>query len=262
MVTSPDMPRSSRLSEADRAQLEKNLATLDKMGEKVDGWFGKGSMTIRRQSVTLTIGFDKEINPLDGDEIVQVLLLCPSLFGPTIRRLLELDEEFSTNHFKCVKERVNPYYDADGITIYCGDHGHAPARRSHGLSGDVVVTESRPERIAYDSGAPRPRERLVDPGRRGHRGAGTGSWLRRGRSGVGVQLMEDAQACGHSGASDWDKGGAFSAWATRRCPGSSPTRRLASSVKPVGRRDMAQCSGFPNRLRWGAYTLTKALPPA
>jgi hypothetical protein len=30
---------------------------------------------------------------LDGDEFVQMMLLAPSLYGPTIRRLLNLDAE-------------------------------------------------------------------------------------------------------------------------------------------------------------------------
>jgi hypothetical protein len=87
---------TSRLTEQDRAQLQKNLDVLDRLGGLVGGWYGKGTTTCRRRSVTLTIGFDNEINPFDGDEFVQMMLLAPSMLGPTIRRLLALDDECGT----------------------------------------------------------------------------------------------------------------------------------------------------------------------
>jgi hypothetical protein len=93
---SPEVNGSRRLTDRDRAQVEKNIAHLDRLGDLVGGWAWK-SLQCRQKGFTTTITFDKAVDVFQSQEFAEMLEQAPALLAPALRRLIELDDELKAS---------------------------------------------------------------------------------------------------------------------------------------------------------------------
>lgn len=77
-------------ADLDRAMLQKNLDTLERLGEAVGEWTSKSDA--RQTGVSMHLRFAKKVDVYTSLEFVQVMERCPAMLADACRRLLAMTE--------------------------------------------------------------------------------------------------------------------------------------------------------------------------
>lgn len=98
------------LTEQERTQVETNLRFVEELGDVVGGWVFKSTQA-RQGGFTTTAVFDNKVDVFKTTEFVTMMEQCPSLYAPTLRKLLALDDEMRALSSGCVGEDISSNTD-------------------------------------------------------------------------------------------------------------------------------------------------------
>lgn len=87
------MGEPAGLTQEERAQVEKNLAYIDELGDLVGGWAMK-TVQARQKGFTMTITFDNNVGDVfKAQDFAMMMEKCPQLYSGLLRRAIRMDDE-------------------------------------------------------------------------------------------------------------------------------------------------------------------------